>query len=175
MEIHYKNKRVFTAHHMGESLNFLENYLLRSFCLLLCLLGHREGGLHEDAALALVSVLATVLADEDVAVNAPALAPRVLHLPVLVAARGAVADGEHSVVEARAAGARQHTRAVELERRLIGLDGDRHGSLGHGGLERRHRVRGHIRVRADRIVLGAARARLARAIARSVRVLALRA
>merc|ERR1719192_1293030 len=107
MGIHYKNKRVFTAHHMGESLNFPENYLLRSFCLL-CLLGHRERGFHEDAALALVSVLAAVLADEDVAVHAPALAPRVLHLPVLVAARGAVADGEHSVVEARAARARQY-------------------------------------------------------------------
>merc|ERR1719295_437369 len=160
---------------MGESLNFPENYLLMSICLLLCLLGHRERGFHKDAALTLVSVLAAVLADEDVALHAPALTPRVLHLPVLVAARGAVADGEHSVVEARAARSRQHTRAVKLERRLIGLDGDRHGPFGHGRLERCHRVRGHIRVRADRIVFGAARARLARAIARSVRVLALRA
>merc|ERR1712190_309709 len=44
------------------------------------------------------AALVSVLREEHVALHAPRLAPRVLHLPVRLAARGAVADGEDAVV-----------------------------------------------------------------------------
>merc|ERR1719387_1178733 len=71
--------------------------------------------------------------DEDVAVVTPGCTPRVLHLPVVSAAGGAVTDGEDTVVEVGAAVASQDTTAVQLEAHLIGLNGNADGtSVGHG-------------------------------------------
>jgi len=62
--------------------------------------------------------------DENVTVGTPGCTPRVLHLPVVSAALGAIADCEHTVVEVGAAAAGQHTAAVQLEAHLIGLNGN---------------------------------------------------
>ena len=83
-------------------------------------------------------------AQVDVAVCAPRCTPRVLDLPVVLASLGAVSDGEHAVVELVTACGGHYTGGVELERALVGLNGDRHGLLGHGGHEGGLAALGHV-------------------------------
>lgn len=61
----------------------------------------------------------------------------VLDFPKVCPVLSAVSDSQYSVVELLAASARQHTRAVMLERRLVGLDGDGDWLLGDSVHERR--------------------------------------
>merc|ERR1719319_945056 len=132
-------------------------------------------GLIEDAALALISVLVAVAADVDISLFAPRLSPRVLDLPVLVIAVRAIAHDQHSVVDARSARTRQHSRTVMLKRRLIRLDANRHTALGSRALQRRRTVRRHRLIPFVRIILRTAAARLARAISALVFVVLLSA
>eukprot|EP00128_Syssomonas_multiformis_P003521 Colp12_sorted_trinity150504_noHs@28039 len=90
--------------------------------------GRRAG---EHAALALL--LGHTSLEEDVAIHAPRRTPGVLHLVVVGAVQGAVADGQDAVVQVGAAGSGEHTRLVQLEGGLVGLDGDGHGLLSQGG------------------------------------------
>lgn len=88
----------------------------------------RVAGEQRDAALP--GAVGHVTGDADVPVLAPQRAPRVLHHPVvrrvLRAGRvGAVANEEDAVVEVLAAALRENTASVQLERPLVGLDGDR--------------------------------------------------
>jgi len=71
-----------------------------------------------DTALVLVADHA------DVTSLTPGSTPGVLDNPVVLSSGGAITNGEHTVVQVGAAGAREHTRAVELEANLVGLDGD---------------------------------------------------
>merc|ERR1719311_1866362 len=99
------------------------------------------GGLRRDAA----HVAAALHAD--VAGFSPAAAPRVLHLPVVLATVGAESDDEDAVVEAGAARARvEHAVLVELEDRPVRLNGHRDRLLRHGRLERDLVVRGDVDV-----------------------------
>merc|ERR1719162_2116444 len=132
-------------------------------------------GLIEDAALSVLSVLVAVAADVDVSLFAPRLSPRVLDLPVLVIAVRAIAHDQHTVVDARSARSRQHTRTVMLKRRLIRLDPDRHTALGSRALQRRRTVRRHRLIPLIRIVFSTTAARTARSILSIVFVVALRA
>merc|ERR1719456_1156365 len=86
----------------------------------------RERGRLRDAALVLAADHA------DVSLLAPRAAPRVLDLPVVFAAVGAVADREDAVVELLAAVSVKDTALVELEAGLVRLDGDRDGLAGDG-------------------------------------------
>merc|ERR1719498_1945179 len=118
------------------------------------LLGNSLGGvrrLHEHTALALATVVAGAAAEEDVALEAPRGAPRVLHLVEVSARLAAVAEGGAAGVGG------EHTAGVELEAGLVGLDGDGHRLLGHGG---HHSV---VRVLGDILVAGDGGHRLARA------------
>mmetsp|Transcript_42453 Transcript_42453/g.85553 ORF Transcript_42453/g.85553 Transcript_42453/m.85553 type:complete len:345 (-) Transcript_42453:41-1075(-) len=63
--------------------------------------------------------------DAHVALLTPAGAPRILHLPILLAAVTAVADGENGMVKAGAAArALDDARGVEFEHLHVGLDVD---------------------------------------------------
>ena len=104
--------------------------------------GRRSG---QDAALSLL--LGHTSLKEDVAIHAPAGSPRVLHLVVVHAVEGAVSDSKHAVVQVGAARGGEHTRLVELEGGLVGLDGDRHGLLRDGGHQCSVRVRLHVSIR----------------------------
>jgi hypothetical protein len=82
---------------------------------------------------------------EDVTGHTPVSAPGVLDLVVVRRARGAVADGENTVVERSAAcWAVEHTAGVELEAVLVGLNGDRYWLVGNSGDEGGVRVDWHI-------------------------------
>ena len=111
--------------------------------------GGVRGGAQEDAALA-ASLNASASLEQDVALVTPRGAPRVLHLVVVVAgAVSAVAHGQHTVVQRSAAGSGHHTAGVELEGRLVGLHGHRHGLLGDGGHQGGLIVGRHILVAGD--------------------------
>jgi len=102
----------------------------------------------QDTALALLLGYSSL--EEDVAVHAPGDSPGVLHLVVVHTIQGAVADSQHTVIQIGSAGSSEHTRLVQLESRLVSLDGDRHGLLSEGGHQRSIRVCGHISVRHRR-------------------------
>merc|ERR1712241_1270329 len=98
------------------------------------------GGGRGDTALTLAvvgseeAVLVAVLAESDVAVLAPARSPGVLHGPVLIRSVVVVSDNENTVVEGVTARRRvKHTAGVQLERVLVSLDGNGHGSRSDGG------------------------------------------
>jgi len=114
-----------------------------------------------DAALAIAAVVGGTAAEQHVAAHAPVRTPAVLDLVVVRARVSAVADGEHAMVQVGAAGGREHTRGVELERGLVGLDGDRDGLLRNGRNERILVGGLHIREASD--LRGNRAARLARA------------
>ena len=88
---------------------------------------------------------------------------RVLDLVVLLAALRAVADGEHAVVELRAAGRVHDAARVVLEDALVRLDGDGDGLRDDGRLEADLGVDGHVLVARDGGRHGLARRR-ARAV-----------
>jgi len=85
--------------------------------------------------------------DTDVALFTPGGSPRVLNLVV----RGAIgvsaeADSEDAVVKIGATVGGDDAASVPLEDLLVGLDGDRDGALGDGGLESLGARRGHVHV-----------------------------
>jgi len=84
------------------------------------------------------------LDDTDVTLVTPGWAPRVLDLPVVLARVGTVTDHEDTVVEVRATGTREDTILVELESRLVSLDGDGDRSLGDSSLHLWNGVRGDV-------------------------------
>merc|ERR1719499_847229 len=106
---------------------------------------------------ALAGVLVAVLANSDVSRLTPANSPGVLDLPVRLPGRGlgAVADDQNSVVERGAAVAGEHTRGVQLEGHLVGLNRDGNRALGDGSLERGFAVV-DVLVAGDGVVVGAA-------------------
>ena len=74
--------------------------------------------------------------DLDVAGLTPGSAPRVLDEEVLLTVLSAIADGEDTVVKlGSAGGTSDDTTGVALEGHSVGLDGNRDGLLGNGGLE----------------------------------------
>lgn len=85
------------------------------------LLNSRVRGGGGDAAL-----VVCVAGHVDVALEAPAAAPGVLDEPVVLAVQGAIAGGEHAVVEAGGRAQRRvvHAGVVELERGVGRVDGD---------------------------------------------------
>ena len=89
--------------------------------------------------------------DLDVAVLTPGGAPGVLDEEVLLTVLSAIADSEDTVVElGSAGGTSDNTTGVALEGHSVGLDGDRDGLLGNGGLEGSTRsVGGDIVVASD--------------------------
>lgn len=84
--------------------------------------------------------------DADVTGFAPSVTPGVLYLPVVNTIVSAVTNGKDTVVKVLAALAGEDTRLVQLESRLVGLDGDRDRLLGNGRHQGRDTVRGHISV-----------------------------
>lgn len=98
--------------------------------------GGVRGGRGETA---LTSPLAVDVAnDHDVAVEAPRRAPRVLDEPKVLVGRlvVAIAGQQDTVVQVDTArGIVEHTARVELEDRLVGLDGDGNRLLGVGNLQ----------------------------------------
>ena len=76
------------------------------------------------------AALVAALGHLDVAVHAPGGAPGVLDEPVVLAAVGTVADGQHSVVQiaAAAVGLVVDAARVQLEREVAGVDADGEGS-----------------------------------------------
>mmetsp|Transcript_5108 Transcript_5108/g.16878 ORF Transcript_5108/g.16878 Transcript_5108/m.16878 type:complete len:288 (+) Transcript_5108:792-1655(+) len=116
----------------------------------------------------------------DVPLLAPRAAPRVLDLPEVEAGVGirAVAHDEHAVVELLAAHVGvQHPGLVQLEGRLVRLDGNRDGILSDRSHERVLVVDWHVLVSGQHHGPGAhvLLAHAGNARARSVRVLVLRA
>jgi len=74
----------------------------------------------------------------------PASTPRVADEHVVLATLGSVANSGDTVVEVgTASSAGENSRFVSLEDRLVSLDGDRHDSLGDGGVELARAVSGH--------------------------------
>merc|ERR1719424_552915 len=92
------------------------------------LYGRVRGGVGKTAL-----VLSTDQAN--VAIFSPAGTPTVLHFPVVLRGIGTVADKEDTVVKFGTATAREDTTTVELEARLVGFDGNRHGAEVDGRLE----------------------------------------
>merc|ERR1719174_1560640 len=87
-------------------------------------------GLLRDTA----NVLAT--AEHNVALHTPLGTPRVLHFPVVLAAHGTVAHGQHTVVQfCTAFLGVHHTGLVHLENPFVSLDSDGHWLLGHSGFQ----------------------------------------
>ena len=76
------------------------------------------------------AALVAALGHLDVAVHAPGGAPGVLDDPVVLAAVGTVADGQHSVVQVAAAavGLVVDAARVQLERVVAGVDADGDGA-----------------------------------------------
>jgi len=76
------------------------------------------------------------LSDLDIAGLTPGGAPRVSDEEVVFTVLGTVADGKDTVVESgTAGGAGDDTTSVALEGHSVGLNGDRDGLDGNGGLE----------------------------------------
>jgi len=102
-------------------------------------LNGRIRGRQSNTALVLVADHA------DITRLTPRRAPGVLHDPVVLSASGSITNSQHTVVQIGAAGAREHSRGVELEADLVSLDG--HGdranssdSIEEGGLVARRNV-----------------------------------
>jgi len=91
------------------------------------------------------------LSDLDIAGFTPGGAPRVSDEEVVFTVLGTIADGKDTVVKSGSAGgAGDDTTSVALEGHLVGLDGDRDGLDGNGGLEgSTGSVRGDIVVARD--------------------------
>ena len=98
-----------------------------------------------DTALAIDALTAR---QQDVALQTPSGAPRVLHDPVVAAAHGAIADDEHGVVQ-RCAAVRAAVDAalVQLEGLLVSLDTDGNGLARRGGKQLRLLARGDLAAR----------------------------
>ena len=77
-------------------------------------LRRRVRRVRQNAALTRTAVVRLALAEQDVAGHAPVRAPRVLDLPELVARRrvGAVANGQHAVVQVGTARRGHHAARV---------------------------------------------------------------
>mmetsp|Transcript_2336 Transcript_2336/g.4841 ORF Transcript_2336/g.4841 Transcript_2336/m.4841 type:complete len:257 (-) Transcript_2336:655-1425(-) len=109
----------------------------------------RRHGLDAGWVRSLVGQAAHVLVARhpDEASLAPRRAPRVLDLPKIHARVGisAVADDEHAVIKLLSAERRvEDARLVELEGRLVRLNGHRDGALGHRVLQRNLVVLRHV-------------------------------
>jgi len=99
---------------------------------------HRAKARSASGVARLLGNAAHVLAfsHEHVAVKAPASAPAILHLPVVFAVKGAVANNKNAMVEVGAAGrAVEYTALVKLESRLVSFDGNGHRLGGDSSLE----------------------------------------
>ena len=92
----------------------------------------------------LAGLVLDVAGKKDVSILAPSGTPGVLDLPVVLAGVGTVTDDEDTVVELGSTGAGEDTRFVELESRLVSLDGDGDWLLGDGGHEGLLVLRIHI-------------------------------
>jgi hypothetical protein len=95
--------------------------------------GDGVGGHGGDTA-----VIVAVARHPDIATHAPASAPRVFDYPVILAARGAITNDQHTMIERgrAASGLVVDTAAVQLERRMGSIDGNRYGANGgRGSLE----------------------------------------
>jgi len=84
--------------------------------------------------------------DEDVAILTPGRTPGVLYLPEISSVFSTVTNNKDTVVKVLAALASEDTRLVQLEGRLVGLDGDGDRLLRNGGHQSGDAVRGDIGV-----------------------------
>jgi len=103
-------------------------------------------GHHVDAA---DTSGANVLGHQDVAGHTPRGTPGVLDDPVVLARSGAKANSQDTMVQLGAASSLEDTIAVQLEARLVSLNGNGDGLLGDGSDELALLVLGNIRVRGD--------------------------
>ena len=115
------------------------------------------------------------LADLNVAINTPGWAPRVLDEEVVLTIFGTIANSKNTVVKSGSAGgSSDDTTGVALEGNLVGLDGDRDGLLGNGGLKGSTGfVRGDILEAGDRdgtTLLHALVARAGNTVAGGIRI-----
>ena len=100
-------------------------------------------GLHLDTA----DSLSRDHGELDVSSITPASAPGVLDEPVVLAALGSPSGSEHGVVKSGSTfSAVKDTATVELENRLVGLNGDGEGLLCKGGLHGGDVVGGDVSV-----------------------------
>jgi len=85
--------------------------------------------------------------DLDETLVTPGWSPRVLDEVVILTVFSSISNSEDSVVKVGSTGSRgENTSSVELEHRLVGLDGDCYWHLSNGCFQLIRVVGGHIRV-----------------------------